>query len=521
MTTRSPHLFRPCVEGLEQRSLPSHTGLNSQGLAMLPADLHNSDSHTGAIPAHDTDYVPCFIHRIRGEQCSPRPAPAPKPNNPTPHPAPHTTPPHPNNPGNSTHNRPSLLNQQSLYAYCYDKLGYRVGGGECAQLASEALRILGARFVSTPDASLDPDSAEIKQDGEYVWGKLVRLFAPGTASYTPVKVGDILQYHNADFAGGHTAHHTSIVAAVDSNGIPTYVFEQNVRNANGTYDRFVHLDPIHGLTGITGGWVRAYRPVARPANDHQVVFSVVNNLPKAITIVIDGARKNMSKANTPATVGVPPCHATYTFDGGGQHKLSVSGLNGFVMVQDQKGYVIDTSGIRPLVFSSRFPGKESSTGNAGLTLLDEPASEPIPASPELPPPSKPTPTPTPTPDTTTNLRLTDAFLTDHDGTYQFHNGQQAPALEGTSVLYVQVLFQTQDLPAGASYVISQTVNGVTLTDRVSYGAGMAGVHSWYHRWGPFHIVPGTNSISASLDVNNDVHETSGADNSSSFTVTGY
>src|SRR4051812_31733060 len=109
----------------------------------------------------------------------------------------------------------------AIATFCQGRLETRVGGGECAHLAMEALRVAGAEFQrsGSPDA---PDK------GDYVWGKLVKVVlatGKGAQDKNPkvrCRVGDILQMRDARFAGGQfAAHHTAIVAAVDANGYPT------------------------------------------------------------------------------------------------------------------------------------------------------------------------------------------------------------------------------------------------------------------------------------------------------------
>jgi hypothetical protein len=90
-----------------------------------------------------------------------------------------------------------------------------------------------------------------------------------------VQPGDILQYRDAAFGNGSLVqHHTSVVVAVDSNGAPTEVFEQNIGTTGGP--RLVARHTID-LSTLKGGWVRIYRPTPRADQPGQYKFTLVNN----------------------------------------------------------------------------------------------------------------------------------------------------------------------------------------------------------------------------------------------------
>jgi hypothetical protein len=153
-----------------------------------------------------------------------------------------------------------------VIAYLDARLGRRVGGGECAHAATEALRAAGAAFIRPADAP---------NPGDYVWGSLVKVItaagdsAPGVAC----KPGDVIQYRNATFNNGMWAtHHTSIVAAVDPQGRPTAVYEQNFAG-----ERVVRLHSFDA-TQLTGGWLRVYRGVPRVTVPGRTEFTLVNNV---------------------------------------------------------------------------------------------------------------------------------------------------------------------------------------------------------------------------------------------------
>lgn len=167
----------------------------------------------------------------------------------------------------------------------------RIGGGECSHLATEALRVAGAEFIrSEPSGTTD-----------YVWSsnRVARLTNGSQLAGKVFQVGDIIQYQNATFSSGGSsklAHHTQVVAAVDSKGRITHVFEQNV-NGNRTAQKRAILD----LSKLTGGSVSIYRPVARKTESGRYAFTVVNNASssKSYSITYGSTKKSYSigKAN--------------------------------------------------------------------------------------------------------------------------------------------------------------------------------------------------------------------------------
>jgi hypothetical protein len=85
---------------------------------------------------------------------------------------------------------------------------------------------------------------------------------------------------------------------------------------------------------------------------------------------------------------------------------------------------------------------------------------------------------------------------------------------------IEADFSTTNLPQNASYRVSFTVNGLTLSSGyVTWGAGVAGTSNWNLYWGAFIATPGTNQVTAVVDPDQSVPETSYADNSFSFTFT--
>jgi len=143
--------------------------------------------------------------------------------------------------------------------YAYSHLFQQVGSGQCADLATHALRAAGARARPIRDAQ-----------GNYVWGTSIPVpFA---------EPGDILQFRsyrvtirNSDGTGqteerGHPLH-TAIVMRNEGNGA-LYVAEQNmVYTGARAANRTVMTAPVYivesqsdGRTVAITGSVRAYRP---------------------------------------------------------------------------------------------------------------------------------------------------------------------------------------------------------------------------------------------------------------------
>jgi archaellum component FlaG (FlaF/FlaG flagellin family) len=259
--------------------------------------------------------------------------------------------------------RRDVMSSASLLAFCQSELGQRVGGGECAHLASEGLRATGEEFEFSAQ-----DYATINHgpsSSDYIWGNLTRVFDatsgqlidsnPGAA----LQPGDVLQYYQAKFSNGTVtaSRHTSIVAQVDSQGLPTMVYEQNF---NG--HRYVTLDSIN-LMQLTAGWVRAYRPVPFADRVAPVEFTVVNNTTTQQAIALFGSPSTLDVANTAGSYLI--------FSASGSGTLSLT--NGAsVQFQNDAGYEVyitstGNAGIRPLVYSVSNTGGSTGTNTGGNT----------------------------------------------------------------------------------------------------------------------------------------------------------
>lgn len=235
--------------------------------------------------------------------------------------------------------QPATINQQ-IIAFCQSHKGLKVGGGECAHLATEALRVAGADFMSK-----DPN-----HNGDYVWGNLLTTITKGKDSSPSVRCqpGDVIQFQNITLSSGWSAaHHTAIVAAVDSNGRPTQVYEQNVGvngKGAGFHDRTDRLDAVAiNLKTITAGTIHIYRAVPRVDAVGKVQFSVVNNTTKSqtVTIYFNGSSLGTISLDVYNTANSFRT-AWYSYSMSGTWTIGVNGRK--VTLKNGGGYEVYTSG---------------------------------------------------------------------------------------------------------------------------------------------------------------------------------
>ena len=143
---------------------------------------------------------------------------------------------------------------ESIAHFCEQHLGQKVGSGECASLASQALHQVGLKrkFKDSPG------------QGDYVWGKLV-LVLTGTGSDPAVEGqtnaiarGDIIQFRDALFRRGrhtvHCGHHTAVVDAVYNDGSSVTILQENFNGKQ--FVTAMNLD----LLDLKSGWIRVYQP---------------------------------------------------------------------------------------------------------------------------------------------------------------------------------------------------------------------------------------------------------------------
>lgn len=147
-----------------------------------------------------------------------------------------------------------------VIAFCKQNLGAKVGNGQCAILAVEALKSAGAAGMGR----------DFPKRGDYVWGYPVALLdygrgkVTGLETFENVRPGDIIQFRNVRLAGtgpggvgtyAMTAdHHTAVVATVDpASGVLT-CYHQN-------WGRKIVKQDRMQLKDLQSGWMRFYRPV--------------------------------------------------------------------------------------------------------------------------------------------------------------------------------------------------------------------------------------------------------------------
>lgn len=128
--------------------------------------------------------------------------------------------------------------------------GEQVGNGECAGLATQALKAAGAKTRGGPDAP---------KPGDYVWGRQVLLVeaspeAPKlTGKVTDVLPGDIVQFHDTKFVTAHFPHHTAVVKEMADQHLTVY--QQHVGGTKIVREGAVRIDKL------AEGWLRFYRPI--------------------------------------------------------------------------------------------------------------------------------------------------------------------------------------------------------------------------------------------------------------------
>jgi hypothetical protein len=185
-----------------------------------------------------------------------------------------------------------------------ERVGKCVGSGECSDLACEALRVSGKEFFVN-----DPD-----KNGDYVWGTLIKQISHSKQGWkdsdpeSKLQPGDVIQYRHTAF--GKTVvmqQHTAVVAEVNPQGYPTFVFEQNSGSENDPRLRTVQRNPVD-LTRITGGTASIYRPKTMEYERNRYKFAVVNNAgtKQAAQVFFDNALVANLSANKTTSRGSYP-----------------------------------------------------------------------------------------------------------------------------------------------------------------------------------------------------------------------
>lgn len=152
-----------------------------------------------------------------------------------------------------------------VVAYCKKYMGKRVGNGECADLAFQALIASGAE--SPDDFKDDP------KPGDYVWGSLVYGHRIEAGDHLEkgdrggVRPGDIVQMRDViieheevgdDYVSKETIdadHHTAVVSKVSEDGMTYEVIEQNSNEIPVVTAGQLHLEDMKR------GYILVYRPI--------------------------------------------------------------------------------------------------------------------------------------------------------------------------------------------------------------------------------------------------------------------
>ena len=239
----------------------------------------------------------------------------------------------------------------ALVTFLNGKLSTRLGGGDCAHMATEALRACGGEFVA---ADLGADSPAT---GDYVWGTLLttiswtnsaRVDSTPTAAILP---GDIIQFGINTKIGTATysVRHTAVVQTVNTATAsrPTAVFQQNFGGV-----RTVKTATID-VTKLTAGWIRIYRPKARVDATNVWKFTVVNNATTSQSYTV------MVGTTTVSTVSLTAANTAGSYR---VHKVTTTGTvpcvvnnTNSIYVQNAKGDEIykpttSTFGLRQLAY---------------------------------------------------------------------------------------------------------------------------------------------------------------------------
>jgi hypothetical protein len=148
---------------------------------------------------------------------------------------------------------------EKIVKFCADKVGMKVGSGQCAGLPVEALKASGGKPFT--------DFKEFPDKGDYVWGELVYALEAKDGAAEEQKVlkggvlpGDVMQLRDTKFSDGKyvraaNGHHTVVVKTVQENGKVLVVLEQN---SNG---KMFVTESTYRLNDLKAGWLRIYRPV--------------------------------------------------------------------------------------------------------------------------------------------------------------------------------------------------------------------------------------------------------------------
>ena len=235
----------------------------------------------------------------------------------------------------------------SMVTFLNGRVGTRVGGGECAHMAIEALRVAGGEFYRSDLGADSPAS------GDYVWGSLITVISYSNSKWSDSNPtiaclpGDVIQFGAGTKIATATylTRHTAVVQAVNTKQRPSAVFQQNFNAVRSVTTASIDV------TKLTAGWIRIYRPIPRIDAANTWKFTVVNNASTQQTYSL------MAGTTTIGSVTVTAANTSGSFY---VHKVTTSGTvpnvvnNGnSILVNNAKGDEIynpssGTFGIRQL-----------------------------------------------------------------------------------------------------------------------------------------------------------------------------
>ncbi len=203
------------------------------------------------------------------------------------------------------------------------------GGGECAHLATEMLRVTGNDFTRTDGVD--------KLD--YVWSsnRIATYLKGNIPSGVKYRVGDIIQFVNAKFkfdADKKVKHHTQVVGKVDDNGKITKIYDQNIGS-----ERKVFYRDAYDLSKLTDGKVTVYRPVKRP-DEGRLEFTVRNETSKDIDCeIVKGNSTSSFKLTAKDTTG---CYTARWISASTTDKIKLKVGTASVTLSQAGGYEVYT-----------------------------------------------------------------------------------------------------------------------------------------------------------------------------------
>lgn len=166
---------------------------------------------------------------------------------------------------------PSLPINNAIVTYLQNRVGSQIGSGECANVASESLRVAGGEFITSLIGKDYPNSGDYVWGREIAWINVTNGIIVGSGNGETPRAGDVIQYRNVKLSNKASyPHHTSVVAAAGMGGTPTEVFEQNIGGKR------VLMRTRIDFNTMTAGWIRIYRPISKINATGRRQFTVVN-----------------------------------------------------------------------------------------------------------------------------------------------------------------------------------------------------------------------------------------------------